>query len=80
LNNNNSSYLRDFYLVCDRKKLIIIKTDKSESYEEPLISVIILFFNKRLELLRTIRNVQLQTLKNIEIIIAYDETTSTKKY
>ena len=80
LNNNNSNYLRDFYLACDRKKLIIVKRNKSESYEEPLISVIIPFFNKRLELLRTIRSVQLQTLKNIEIIIVDDETTSAKKY
>ena len=80
LNNNNSSYLRDFYLACDRKKLIIVKRNKSESYEEPIISVIIPFFNKRLELLRTIRSVQLQTLKNIEIIIVDDENTSAKKY
>ena len=80
LNNTNSTYLRDFYLACDRKKLIIVKRNKSESYEEPLISVIIPFFNKRLELLRTIRSVQLQTLKNIEIIIVDDETTSAKKY
>ena len=80
LNNNNSSYLRDFYLACDRKKLIIVKRNKSESYEEPIISVIIPFFNKRLELLRTIRSVQLQTLKNIEIIILDDEGTSAKKY
>ena len=82
LNNTNSSYLRDFYLACDRRKLIIVKKNKSESYEDnaPLISVIIPFFNKKLELLRTIRSVQLQTLKNIEIIILDDEATSAKKY
>ena len=82
LNNTNSSYLRDFYLACDRRKLIIVKKNKSESYEDnaPFISVIIPFFNKKLELLRTIRSVQLQTLKNIEIIIVDDENTSAKKY
>jgi len=82
LNNTNSSYLRDFYLACDRRKLIIVKKNKSESYEDnaPFISVIIPFFNKKLELLRTIRSVQLQTLKNIEIIILDDEGTSAKKY
>ena len=80
LSNSNSKYLRDFYLACDRKKLIIVKRNKSESYEGPLISVIIPFFNKRLELLRTIRSAQLQTLKNIEIIIVDDEANNAKKY
>jgi hypothetical protein len=46
LSNSNSKYLRDFYLACDRKKLIIVKRNKSESYEEPLISVIIPFLIK----------------------------------
>ena len=79
-NNSNSSYLRDFYLACDRKRLLIVKRNKSEPCEEPLISVIIPFYNKKLELTRTIRSVQLQTLKNIEIIIVDDEVTSVKKY
>ena len=79
-NESNSSYLRDFYLACDRKKLFKVRKNKSESYEEPIISIIIPFFNKKLEFLRTIRSIQLQTLKNIEIIIVDDEATSTKEY
>jgi glycosyltransferase involved in cell wall biosynthesis len=80
LNNSNSSYLRDFYLACDRRKLIIVRRNESEIYGNPLISVIIPFFNKKLELLRTIRSIQLQTLKNIEIIILDDESINAKKY
>jgi glycosyltransferase involved in cell wall biosynthesis len=71
--------LKDFYLACDRRKLLTVKKNKNESYEEPLISVIIPYFNKKLEILRTIRSVQLQTLKNIEIIIVDDGATSIKK-
>jgi glycosyltransferase involved in cell wall biosynthesis len=80
MNESNSSYLRDFYLACDRKKIFTVKKKKSELYEEPIISVIIPFFNKKLEILRTIRSVQLQTLKKVEIIIVDDEDTSIKKY
>ena len=80
INDNNSSrFLKDFYLACDRRKLLTVKKNKNESYEEPLISVIIPFFNKKLEILRTIRSVQLQTLTNIEIIIVDDGSTSIKK-
>ena len=77
--NNSSSYLKDFYLACDRRKLLTVKKNKNVSYEEPLISVIIPFFNKKLEILKTIRSVQLQTLKNLEIIIVDDGDTSIKK-
>jgi glycosyltransferase involved in cell wall biosynthesis len=80
LKNSNSSYLRDFYLACDRKILILVKRNRNKSYDGPLISVIIPFFNKNLELLRTIRSVQLQTLKNIEIIVVDDEAISAKNY
>ena len=77
--NNSSSFLKDFYLACDRRKLLTVKKNKNESYEEPIISVIIPFFNKKLEIIKTIRSVQLQTLTNIEIIIVDDGTTSIKK-
>ena len=80
LNDSNSSYLRDFYLACDRKKLFTVRSNKSETYKVPLISLIIPFFNKKLDILRTIRSIQLQTFKNIEIIIVDDEDTSAKKY
>ena len=79
LNYYSTKYLKDFYLACDRRKLLIVKRNRSEPYEEPIISVIIPFFNKRLDLLKTIRSVQLQTLKNIEIIIVDDEAISAKK-
>ena len=80
INDNNSSrYLKDFYLACDRRKLLTVKKNKNVSYEEPLISVIIPFFNKKLEILKTIRSVQLQTLTNLEIIIVDDGDTSIKK-
>jgi glycosyltransferase involved in cell wall biosynthesis len=80
INDNNSPrYLKDFYLACDRRKLLTVKKNKNVSYEEPQISVIIPYFNKKLEILKTIRSVQLQTLKNIEIIIVDDGDISIKK-
>ena len=76
--NDNSSFynydqkdgqisLRDFYELCEDENPTNQK--KLNSLEKPLISVIIAVYNVHQNLLRTIKSIQNQSLKNLEIII-----------
>ena len=73
--------LREFYMLCNRKKIDEVKKNKSDgiNYDEPLISIIMPLYNKKLNLSRTIRSIQAQTLKNIEIIIVDDNLVKVQK-
>ena len=71
--------LKDFYILCDQQKLNKVKKPKKQSSGKPIISIIIPFFNNRLNLIKTLRSLQLQTLKNIEIIIVDDNIVKTNK-
>ena len=71
--------LKDFYILCDQQKLNKVKKPKKQSSNKPVISIIIPFFNNRLNLIKTLRSLQLQTLKNIEIIIVDDNIVKTNK-
>ena len=75
----NPKYLKDFYTLCDQRKLITVKKGKKDSFDKPFISIIIPYFNPELELIKTLRSIQLQTFKNIEIIIVDDTFLSVKK-
>ena len=70
--------LRDFYVKCDnvdQKNLGY----KPRSYDTPLISVIISAYKKKQNLLRTIKSIENQTFKNLEIIIVDDKKINLKK-
>ena len=71
--------LKEFYSLCDRQKLLKIKKGKKINYDKPIISIIIPYYNAKLELIKTLRSIQLQTLKNIEIIVVDDNVVSAKK-
>ena len=71
--------LKDFYILCDQNKLNTVKKAKKQSSDKPVISIIIPFFNSRLNLIKTLRSLQLQTLKNIEIIIVDDNIVKANK-
>ena len=75
----NRNYLKDFYTLCDQRKLIKVKIGKKDSFDKPFISIIIPYFNPGLKLIKTLRSIQLQTFKNIEIIIV-DDTLFSVKY
>ena len=65
--------MKNFYKLCLEEKLL-----NNESFtlnEKPLISVLIISYNKKNELLKSIRSIQNQSLKNIEIIIVNDCST-----
>ena len=75
----DSTILKDFYTLCNQKRLNIVKRNKKEHFDKPVISIIIPYFNSRLNLIKTLRSVQLQTLKNIEIIIVDDNIIRVNK-
>ena len=68
--------LKDFYKFCNQKNLELIKDINYTN--EPLISVIIPIFLTTANIIKTLRSVQNQSLKNIEIIIVDDVTTNYK--
>ena len=71
--------LKDFYLSCEKET--IKKRQKTiKSHPNPLISIIIVFYNQKQKLLRTIKSVQKQSLYNIEIIIVKDNNTNLNEY
>ena len=75
----DSNILKDFYALCDQKKLNTVKKNKKQSSDRPFISIIIPFYNNKLNLIKTLRSLQLQTLKNIEIIIVDDNNAKVNK-
>ena len=69
----NQINIYKYYNICNEEKLLtneLIKYNNS-----PLISVLLPSFNKRDSLLKSIRSIQNQSLKNIEIIIINDGST-----
>ena len=63
-----------FIKLCNEGKLINSKKIKVNT-SEPFISIIIPVYNKRNEIIKTIRSIQNQSIKNIEIIIVDDLST-----
>ena len=70
----------DFYYLCTEEKLI--DSQKIQPCYEPFISIILPSFNKANEILKSIRSIQNQSFKKIEIIIVDDCSTdnSTQIY
>ena len=50
----------------------LISDEKFEASNEPLISVIVITYNKENNIMKSIRSIQNQSFKNIEIIIVDD--------
>jgi glycosyltransferase involved in cell wall biosynthesis len=71
---------KEFIKKCNLERLI--NTNNSKLEKSPLISVILPSFNKEKVLMKSIRSIQNQSLKKIEIIIVDDCSTdnSTKYY
>ena len=76
----NKTYIysfKDYYNLCNEGRLI--SSEKFEYSNEPLISIIIPSFNKENQILKSIRTIQNQSLKNIEIIIVDDYSIDNSK-
>jgi hypothetical protein len=65
--------INDFYKLCINKTQI--DSIKYEVSERPSISIVLPVFNKKAEIIRSIRSIQKQTFKDIEIIIVDDCST-----
>ena len=65
--------VEEFYKINQKEKLI----DKEKYFpsENPMISIILPVYNKKTELLRSLRSIQNQSFKNIEIILIDDCST-----
>ena len=73
------SYI-EYGKLCVEEKLII-NTKTIKASDKPLISVILPSYNKENDIMKSIRSVQNQSLKNIEIIIVDDcSTDNSSKY
>ena len=72
-NRTNQINLYTYYNICNEEKLI---SNKKINYSNnPIISVLVPSYNKRNMILKSIRSIQNQSLKNIEIIIVDDAST-----
>ena len=60
----------EYYQLCKDEKLI--SDEKFEASNEPLFSVIVITYNKENNIMKSIRSIQNQSFKNIEIIIVDD--------
>ena len=67
----------EFYNLCNEEKLI--DSQKFEYSNNPLISIIVKSYNKKDIILKSIRSIQNQSLKNIEIIIVDDGSTDNSQ-
>ena len=63
----------DYRNICNAKTIFTF--DKLKVVKKPLISVILPTYNKRDSLVKSLRSIQIQSLKNIEIIIVDDSST-----
>ena len=68
---------KEFGKICSQEKLIDSNIIKNNN--RPLISIIIPTYNKELTLMKSVRSIQNQSLKNIEIIILDDCSTDKTK-
>ena len=74
----NQYSLEDYYKLAREEKLINNLND-IKSTDKPLVSVIISSYNKENLIMKTVRSIQNQSLKNIEIIIVDDCSTDNSK-
>ena len=66
----NLIHTEKFVDLCNKET--IINTEKITTTDKPLISIILPAYNKRNEITKSIRSIQNQSFKNIEIIIVDD--------
>ena len=76
-NRTNQIDLYSYYNICKNEKLIF--KEKIEYYNKPFISVLVPSFNKGDIILKSIRSIQTQSFKNLEIIIVNDGSIDNSK-
>ena len=74
---NDELNLKDYYELC--KASVLFQTNIKDIEDYPLISIILPSYNKYDEILKTVRSIQNQSFKNIEIIIVDDCSKDNSK-
>ena len=74
---NDTINLEQFFKICNEGKLI--DPNKYPLKDDPLISIILPLYNKKDQILKSLRSIQNQSFKNIEIIIVDDASTDDVK-
>jgi len=74
---NDTINLEQFFKICNEGKLI--DPNKYILKDNPLISIILPLYNKKDQILKSLRSIQNQSFKNIEIIIVDDASTDDIK-
>ena len=69
--------LKEFCEICDNKEQNF--SEEIKEYKNPLISIIIAVYNAQQNLLRTIKSIQNQSFKELEIIIIEDKEINLSK-
>ena len=69
--------IKTFLEICNREKLL--DSEKLVASDNPLISIIVPSYNKKDELMKSVRSIQNQSFKNIELIIIDDCSTDGTK-
>jgi len=69
----NKINLDNFFKLCTEEKLI--DSNKYNLSDNPAISVILPVYNKRAKFMKSLRSIQNQSFKNIEIIVLDDKST-----
>ena len=72
-NRSQQMNINSFYELCLKEKLI--SNEYINETSNPLISILIIAYNKKDIILKSVRSIQNQSLKNIEIIIVNDCST-----
>ena len=70
----NQLEINDYYELCLKEKFITNESFFNKT-NNPVISVLVISYNKEDIILKSIRSIQNQSLKNIEIIIVNDNST-----
>ena len=74
----NQIDINEYYQICNEEKLI--SQEEIKYNRKPLVSVIMIVYNKADVILKSLRSIQNQSLKNIEIIIVNDCSTDDSQY
>ena len=70
--------LKEYYKLCAQKDIDFVNIT-AEEIEFPFLSIIIPIYNKNLDIVKTLRSIQYQTYRNLEIIIVDDVNTNHKE-
>ena len=71
--------MRDYYDLCQKERILSNQSNFNLT-KNPLVSILVIAYNKKDIILKSIRSIQNQSLRNIEIIILNDKSTDDSEH